>query len=60
MGVDREDAVLAVAIIDYVRTYTWDKQLETWVKGSGLLGGNGKVGVAPGVKGFRHMHMGWM
>lgn len=22
--------------------YTWDKQLETWVKSSGMLGGNGK------------------
>lgn len=43
VGVDREDNVLAVAIIDFIRQYTWDKQLETWVKGSGLLGGNGKV-----------------
>jgi hypothetical protein len=24
------------------RQYTWDKQLETWVKSSGILGGNGK------------------
>ncbi len=23
--------------------YTWDKQLETWVKSSGILGGAGKV-----------------
>ena len=22
-----------------MRTYTWDKQLETWVKASGILGG---------------------
>jgi hypothetical protein len=31
-----------VAIIDFIRTYTWDKQLETWVKSSGILGGAGE------------------
>ena len=43
VGVDKDDHVLAVAIIDFIRQYTWDKQLETWVKGSGILGGGGKV-----------------
>lgn len=43
VGVDRESQVLAVAIIDFIRQFTWDKQLETWVKSSGMLGGNGKV-----------------
>eukprot|EP00201_Polytomella_parva_P022764 CAMPEP_0175038746 /NCGR_PEP_ID=MMETSP0052_2-20121109/56_1 /TAXON_ID=51329 ORGANISM="Polytomella parva, Strain SAG 63-3" /NCGR_SAMPLE_ID=MMETSP0052_2 /ASSEMBLY_ACC=CAM_ASM_000194 /LENGTH=159 /DNA_ID=CAMNT_0016300235 /DNA_START=78 /DNA_END=557 /DNA_ORIENTATION=+ len=42
VGVDAEGRVLAVAIIDFIRQYTWDKQLETWVKSSGMLGGNGK------------------
>jgi len=42
VGVDKDDHVLAVAIIDFIRQYTWDKQLETWVKGSGILGGGGK------------------
>eukprot|EP00775_Hariotina_reticulata_P003719 gene3719-3981_t len=42
VGVDRESNQLVVAIIDFIRTYTWDKQLETWVKSSGILGGNGK------------------
>ena len=32
-----------VGIIDFLRQYTWDKQLETWVKSSGFLGGGGKV-----------------
>jgi hypothetical protein len=41
-GVDREHNQLVVAIIDFIRTYTWDKQLETWVKASGILGGSGK------------------
>lgn len=27
---------------DYIRTYTWDKKLESWVKESTFLGGGGK------------------
>lgn len=27
---------------DFIRTYTWDKKLENWVKESAFLGGNGK------------------
>lgn len=29
-------------ITDYIRTYTWDKKLETWVKESAFLNGPGK------------------
>jgi len=29
--------------IDYIRTFTWDKKLETMVKKSGILGGQGKL-----------------
>ena len=29
-------------IPDYIRTYTWDKKLESWVKETTLLGGAGK------------------
>ncbi|KAK8966647.1 1-phosphatidylinositol-3-phosphate 5-kinase FAB1A [Platanthera guangdongensis] len=32
VGVDKERRELVFGIIDYVRQYTWDKQLETWVK----------------------------
>ena len=28
--------------IDYIRTYTWDKKLESWVKESAFLTGAGK------------------
>lgn len=28
--------------MSHCRQYTWDKQLETWVKSSGILGGGGK------------------
>lgn len=31
-----------VCLSDYVRTYTWDKKLESWVKESAFLGGAGK------------------
>ncbi|KAL8150799.1 hypothetical protein V2J09_020607 [Rumex salicifolius] len=39
VGVDEEKHELVVGIIDFMRQYTWDKHLETWVKASGLLGG---------------------
>ena len=28
---------------DYIRTFTWDKRLETMVKSTGILGGQGKL-----------------
>lgn len=34
VGVDAEKKELVCGIIDYLRQYTWDKQLETWVKSS--------------------------
>ncbi|KAI0308083.1 hypothetical protein B0F90DRAFT_1621379 [Multifurca ochricompacta] len=42
VGVDSIKNELVVGIVDYVRTYTLDKKLETWVKESGFLGGAGK------------------
>ena len=27
-----------LACVDYIRTYTWDKKLESWVKESAFLG----------------------
>lgn len=30
-------------LLDYIRTFTWDKKLETMVKKSGILGGQGKL-----------------
>ncbi|KAK4779853.1 hypothetical protein SAY87_015959 [Trapa incisa] len=39
VGVDDESKVLVVGIIDFMRQYTWDKHLESWVKASGFLGG---------------------
>ncbi|KAK4783149.1 hypothetical protein SAY86_007523 [Trapa natans] len=39
-GVDEERHELVLGIIDFMRQYTWDKHLETWVKTSGILGGS--------------------
>ncbi|PFH52314.1 hypothetical protein AMATHDRAFT_140429 [Amanita thiersii Skay4041] len=38
-GVDSQKNELVVGIVDYQRTYTWDKKLESWVKESAFLGG---------------------
>ncbi|KAL6605816.1 hypothetical protein ACP70R_041469 [Stipagrostis hirtigluma subsp. patula] len=40
VGIDEESKELVMGIIDYLRQYTWDKQLENWVKASGFLGGS--------------------
>ncbi|KAL2933788.1 1-phosphatidylinositol-3-phosphate 5-kinase FAB1B [Bienertia sinuspersici] len=39
VGVDKEKHELVLGIIDFMRQYTWDKHLETWVKTSMILGG---------------------
>eukprot|EP00002_Diphylleia_rotans_P027542 TRINITY_DN5525_c0_g1_i3.p1 TRINITY_DN5525_c0_g1~~TRINITY_DN5525_c0_g1_i3.p1 ORF type:complete len:1655 (-),score=257.85 TRINITY_DN5525_c0_g1_i3:220-5184(-) len=43
VGIDEENKELVVGIIDYIRQYTWDKQLETWVKSAPVLGQKAKV-----------------
>ncbi|ODV97519.1 hypothetical protein PACTADRAFT_14061 [Pachysolen tannophilus NRRL Y-2460] len=42
IGIDSENQELVVGIIDCIRTFTWDKKLESWVKEKGLVGGGGK------------------
>ena len=39
---DDGDRVGSHTILDYIRTYTWDKKLESWVKDSTFLGGANK------------------
>lgn len=34
LGVDKDRKQFVFGIIDYLRQYTWDKQLETWAKSS--------------------------
>ncbi|EEB05619.1 1-phosphatidylinositol-3-phosphate 5-kinase Fab1 [Schizosaccharomyces japonicus yFS275] len=38
IGIDETKRRLYVGIIDFIRTYTWDKKLESWVKEKGLVG----------------------
>ncbi|SCU78840.1 LAMI_0A06216g1_1 [Lachancea mirantina] len=42
VGVDNENLNLIVGIIDFIRTFTWDKKLESWVKERGFVGGGTK------------------
>ncbi|KAG5645340.1 hypothetical protein DXG03_006402 [Asterophora parasitica] len=42
VGVDSQNNELVVGIVDYIRTYTWDKKLESWVKESAFMGGRGE------------------
>lgn len=39
IAVDEERKELVVGIIDCIRTYTWDKKLESWIKDRGFAGG---------------------
>ncbi|WVQ85092.1 hypothetical protein IAT38_007256 [Cryptococcus sp. DSM 104549] len=41
VGVDQDKHELVVGIVDYIRTFTWDKKLESWVKDLGA-GGKGE------------------
>ena len=43
VGIDEDRRHLYIGIIDFMRQYTWDKQFETWVKTSGILGGPKKT-----------------
>ncbi|XP_039144909.1 LOW QUALITY PROTEIN: putative 1-phosphatidylinositol-3-phosphate 5-kinase FAB1C [Dioscorea cayenensis subsp. rotundata] len=37
VGIDEERKELVIGIIDFIRQYTWDKHLETWVKTNACL-----------------------
>ncbi|ODQ78739.1 hypothetical protein BABINDRAFT_162429 [Babjeviella inositovora NRRL Y-12698] len=45
VGIDSVHKKLYVGIIDCIRTFTWDKKVENWVKGTNLMGG--KKGIDP-------------
>lgn len=42
VGVDPNKHELVVGVVDYIRTFTWDKKLESWVKDTAFLGGASK------------------
>lgn len=39
IAIDETRSELVVGIIDCIRTYTWDKKLESWIKDRGFAGG---------------------
>ena len=41
VGVDDQTKELVLGIVDYIRTFTWDKRVESWVKD--LRGAGGKT-----------------
>ncbi|KAI5951639.1 MDM12 [Candida jiufengensis] len=41
IGIDDMSKKLYIGIIDWLRTFTWDKKVENWVKGNNLLGVGG-------------------
>lgn len=43
LGIDEQNKTLVVGIIDYIRTFTWDKRIEMYVKRTGILGGHGNL-----------------
>lgn len=50
LGIDLERKELVIGILDFVRTFTWDKKLESWVKETAFLGGgrNEPTIISPG------------
>lgn len=43
VGLDHDSSILVLGIIDYIRTFTFDKKVESFVKQTGILGGMGKL-----------------
>ncbi|WFD34769.1 1-phosphatidylinositol-3-phosphate 5-kinase [Malassezia cuniculi] len=42
VGFDETQNEMVIGIIDFVRTYTWDKRVESFVKETAILGGGGR------------------
>ncbi|KAH8277660.1 hypothetical protein KR018_003254, partial [Drosophila ironensis] len=42
VGLDKKNSMLVLGIIDYIRTFTIEKRVESIIKQSGILGGKGK------------------
>ncbi|CAG8450252.1 2333_t:CDS:10 [Ambispora leptoticha] len=41
-------------VVDFIRTFTWDKKLESWVKETGILGGGGKEPTIVSPRQYKH------
>ncbi|CAG8470457.1 8558_t:CDS:10 [Ambispora gerdemannii] len=54
VGIDEGKQELVVGIVDFIRTFTWDKKLESWVKETGILGGGGKEPTIVSPRQYKH------
>ncbi|KAI9295926.1 hypothetical protein K502DRAFT_324048 [Neoconidiobolus thromboides FSU 785] len=54
VGIDEENHQLIIGIVDFIRTFTWDKKLESWVKESGILGGGGELPTIVSPSNYKH------
>lgn len=53
VGLDTKENLLVLGIIDYIRTYTLDKKIESIVKQTGFLGGQGALPTVISPKKYR-------
>lgn len=49
VAIEEKKKELVVGIIDCIRTYTWDKKLESWIKDRGFLNAVMGAGVVAGM-----------
>ncbi|KIA75746.1 phosphatidylinositol-4-phosphate 5-kinase [Aspergillus ustus] len=54
IAIDESRSELVVGVIDCIRTYTWDKKLESWIKDRGFAGG--VVGIKFNRRQYSDMH----
>ncbi|RPB11349.1 hypothetical protein P167DRAFT_575362 [Morchella conica CCBAS932] len=54
IGIDEVRKELCVGIIDCIRTFTWDKKLESWVKEKGFAGGGNKKPTVTSPREYKH------
>jgi 1-phosphatidylinositol-3-phosphate 5-kinase len=54
IGIDENRKELCVGIIDCIRTFTWDKKLESWVKEKGFAGGGRNKPTVTSPREYKH------
>ena len=54
VGIDEDRKELCVGIIDCIRTFTWDKKLESWVKEKGFAGGGRNKPTVTSPREYKH------
>ncbi|KAI0241530.1 Mitochondrial distribution and morphology protein 12 [Massospora cicadina] len=60
VGIDEQRKELVVGMVDFIRTFTWDKKLESWVKETGFLGGGGEQPTIVSPSNYKHRFRAFM